>query len=579
MPDAEAFLQAILADPDADGPRLVYADWLDEHGDPVRAEFIRTQIALARMREDDPRRPALASREEALQPAVREGWIRDYPDVVPDRLRRWFRLAGVPLEGGVGFERGMPESIAVGVESLDDVDAMFRVWPIRQVKVSSPRRDEVSQLAAWPRLSRVTKLAITEGRLYQGGMEELVGSPYLTDLREFRLRLGLSIGPQGATALALSDLRRLECLELDEGHIGPTGAMDLAQWPALVGVTRLDLPENDLGDTGVEALFGSAYLGRLTRLNLSCNDIAVAGTRALARAERLSELEDLNLVQNPLGDEGAAALASSPYLRRLRTLDLSYTRCGPSGVDALTRLASPGAAGAVTNLLGSVEVLKLRRNPLGDAGIAQLALSRCLQRLRDLDLSQTECGPAGAAALSRSESFESLIKLRMWRNPLGAEGMAALAAWPGLARLTGLDLTSCAIGDDGLRALAASPYLRRLTWLGLSSNGLGSGGIRALADSTGLESLATLALGFNNLDAEAARELARWPGLARLKNLHLAGNQIGDEGAEALARSRYVARVARVNLSSNGVTAEGDAPFAAAGLTNLVTERTGRPRR
>jgi uncharacterized protein (TIGR02996 family) len=44
-----AFLKAILADTDGDdGPRLVYADWLDEHGDP-RGEFIRVQCELARL--------------------------------------------------------------------------------------------------------------------------------------------------------------------------------------------------------------------------------------------------------------------------------------------------------------------------------------------------------------------------------------------------------------------------------------------------------------------------------------------------------------------------------------------------
>jgi uncharacterized protein (TIGR02996 family) len=47
MTDA-ALLAAIRAAPDDDAPRLVYADWLDEHGQPERAEFIRVQCELAR---------------------------------------------------------------------------------------------------------------------------------------------------------------------------------------------------------------------------------------------------------------------------------------------------------------------------------------------------------------------------------------------------------------------------------------------------------------------------------------------------------------------------------------------------
>lgn len=43
-------LAAILADPADDTVRLVYADWLQEHGDDARAEFIRVQIAWARSR-------------------------------------------------------------------------------------------------------------------------------------------------------------------------------------------------------------------------------------------------------------------------------------------------------------------------------------------------------------------------------------------------------------------------------------------------------------------------------------------------------------------------------------------------
>ena len=49
MNDADALLRAILANPDDDLPRLVYADWLEEHGESERAEFIRVQCELAGM--------------------------------------------------------------------------------------------------------------------------------------------------------------------------------------------------------------------------------------------------------------------------------------------------------------------------------------------------------------------------------------------------------------------------------------------------------------------------------------------------------------------------------------------------
>jgi uncharacterized protein (TIGR02996 family) len=52
------YLQAILENPEDDDFRLIFADWLEEQGDP-RGEFIRTQCELATMTSNDAR-PAFA---------------------------------------------------------------------------------------------------------------------------------------------------------------------------------------------------------------------------------------------------------------------------------------------------------------------------------------------------------------------------------------------------------------------------------------------------------------------------------------------------------------------------------------
>lgn len=46
-PEALELLRTILADPADDAARLVYSDWLEEHGDMDRAAFIRAGIAIA----------------------------------------------------------------------------------------------------------------------------------------------------------------------------------------------------------------------------------------------------------------------------------------------------------------------------------------------------------------------------------------------------------------------------------------------------------------------------------------------------------------------------------------------------
>src|SRR5262245_11949759 len=78
MDDDAGFLQAVLAAPEDEALRLVYADWLEERGDP-RGEYLRCQCARAALRPADPKHTALLRREEELRqqyPAVILPWQR-----------------------------------------------------------------------------------------------------------------------------------------------------------------------------------------------------------------------------------------------------------------------------------------------------------------------------------------------------------------------------------------------------------------------------------------------------------------------------------------------------------------------
>jgi uncharacterized protein (TIGR02996 family) len=39
----DAFVRDVAANPEDDAPRLIFADWLEDNGDPDRAEFVRLQ--------------------------------------------------------------------------------------------------------------------------------------------------------------------------------------------------------------------------------------------------------------------------------------------------------------------------------------------------------------------------------------------------------------------------------------------------------------------------------------------------------------------------------------------------------
>src|SRR5262245_32988540 len=75
MSTEDAFLKAIAKDPENDAPRLVFADWLDEHGQPERAEFIRLQCALIELPENHPDRPPKAARAEQLLKVHEKAWL------------------------------------------------------------------------------------------------------------------------------------------------------------------------------------------------------------------------------------------------------------------------------------------------------------------------------------------------------------------------------------------------------------------------------------------------------------------------------------------------------------------------
>src|SRR5262245_17230006 len=93
MTDEKGLLAAIWDDPHDDTPRLVYADWLDDHGQNARAEFIRIQCQLARLEEEDEtlQRVELAARENQLWKKHAKGWKAGLPKLLRNTpFRRGF---------------------------------------------------------------------------------------------------------------------------------------------------------------------------------------------------------------------------------------------------------------------------------------------------------------------------------------------------------------------------------------------------------------------------------------------------------------------------------------------------------
>ena len=172
-------LSAIVADPGDDASRLVYADWLDDHGraepDRARAAFIRLQVEAARLDEYDPRRLDLEGQAEALLNAQREH----------GEPRAW--LAGVE-DMGVNhhyssFERGFPTVVSGTVnEILDWGDALWAAAPFCRLGLSPNWQpggeDRFPALARWPHLAHLRTLRLWGVPSSVEALAPLLASPW-----------------------------------------------------------------------------------------------------------------------------------------------------------------------------------------------------------------------------------------------------------------------------------------------------------------------------------------------------------------------------------------------------------------
>jgi len=265
--ELDVLLKAILAEPDDDLPRLVYADLLDESGDDndaARAEFIRLQIDYDSC--GDRSAPPL-QRAARLLALNRQRWSG--------------RLAAVlgTNTDTVRWRRGFPYWVPLSLNELYEYGrALFAEFPITQLQIVE---ESMQGHSRW------THSMITPG---------LSALPFLSCLTH------LQIGPA---------FRRL--------FSGPTGnwdehtlMTDLLASPVFASLVSLDLSGNRLRDADVVELVSrlpnAAFGETLRELDLSfCPGLGDAGAHALATAGSLEHFLRL----------GLAGLTLSAYSRSM----------------------------------------------------------------------------------------------------------------------------------------------------------------------------------------------------------------------------------------------------------------------
>jgi len=352
MSDEAALLRAICAHPDEDTPRLVYADWLDEHDQPERAEFIRVQIERDAhpdctgdhdviVEHSTEKSRHLRAREAELLAAHRKAWLAHLGA---------FAEAMYEERVEVGFVRGFPECLTLHGATAADF-AIIRHFPhLSSIEITgSPLTPEVlSDIAHFQHLNQFT----TESTGFQSEwlpildplpcwtkidiLEDLNWAAWLA-FQERRVGKVLQLSPKEQRAAAIRYLRATR-LNDSVRHNLPVTTVRLVQ----DGTTDADLrllsylPELEEVEIayGRETAAGLAHLAALP--NLRSVHLGRANTESLVPLTRCKTLESLEYTGNgfaELSDDGVAGLENLTRLKHLvlvggRLRDATIRRIG-----------------------------------------------------------------------------------------------------------------------------------------------------------------------------------------------------------------------------------------------------------
>ena len=312
MTERDALHTAVLADPDSDLPRLVFADWCDDHGEADRAEFIRVQVALVRLDPGDPTRGPLEGRADAL---------------LHDGHHRW-KVPGI--RGVQGFVRGFVGAWDGTADwLLTAAGRLFESAPVREVRIRNAD-------TAVPALRRLRELARVRTLDLSGN----------TLAAHSRLKRLLTEAPLG----------QLRSLKVGNNRLFADALPQIALSPVAPQLDELDLSGNPLADEGMAVLAGLEQLGGLTALVVRNNEqtfedsIQSGGAKAFAATTAYPRLTRLDLTGHHIGDDGLRALIDSPLAGRLDQLRLGQNHIGRSDDEWASHLTRPGR-GTVPRLI------------------------------------------------------------------------------------------------------------------------------------------------------------------------------------------------------------------------------------
>jgi uncharacterized protein (TIGR02996 family) len=313
----QALLDDIHARPDDDRPRLVYADWLLEQGDP-RGELIQLQIAGHAAEADALLRRHRAAWEPRLRTPGRFAW--SFARGFPARVEANGADLTAAAEELIAKVPTLREAVITRFDLLPEELLRSPVLPRLEgltlhylPQTPTPAREELlRELLDDPRMLGLRRFGISYSYLGLAEWLAIAGSRLMPVLEG--LFMGLANARNDVIAPIVHAGRKLRAFSIANGQVGTAGVQAIAQAPNVL--EWLDLSWNRVGVRGAKALADSPYLSGLRTLDLSHCQIGDEGCEAIAQG-RLSGLKELRLEQSRITARGALALAALPGLERI----------------------------------------------------------------------------------------------------------------------------------------------------------------------------------------------------------------------------------------------------------------------
>ncbi len=524
------FLRAIIENPYDDGLRLVYADWLEEHGHRERADFIRYQIVISGFTEDDAKFQEINKSYAHLDRSYTHGGV--YQSTWNEECPK------LPKGAAWGpYRRGFPDTIILFDECdvLKIDEALFDEVPfIRLILQNWLRDQDLHETLLFQKTRELCFLRKPDEENWsrtEGHYESL------------------------ATVLSWYELEQLEELDIQD----PYGTITNFEPIGLTPFSRLKRFRyrgnyHELNPQLDNLSFEATWFSELTHLSLTNLCLTSPLIKQMCQRLQSGKLTHLTLEHCRLDDQIFDFLLQASIIQNLKYLNI--------GDNNLTESILP----RLIELLPADARLHARNNPLASKVLSHLVKSAHLQRLAQFPKGyQPIISPVEASILQQSRHAEDFPRIEIqsshsesvdWHALLDSTKFrslqmlqitdARLVSVPPLQfpELSALRFQNCHIDD--LNEFASSSNLPKLQYLSLLSTVNELQSIHQLSSTFG--QLLVLDLSDSRISEEELIRFLRAKPFNQMYALRLQGCPVTDRFLQTIPYSPLLATCNQISI-------------------------------